>query len=332
MIRIRRYVPADKELWNGFVADSKNATFLFFREYMDYHADRFRDHSLLFFDEKERLVALLPGNETTEPVAEKTGAEQRVYYSHQGLTYGGFLLSLHSRMAEVMQLFGALLDYLKGEGFAALYYKRIPTIYHRYPAQEDGYALWRCGAQMTTCLISSTVLLEENRIQAVAANNFYYCRKAKNSGYCLCCDALLSDFWPIMVENLRTRYGVAPVHTLDEMQLLQSCFPDNIRCFLAIHDDADGTMQAVAGAVVYEAAPVVHVQYGHATPEGKKNKVLDFLYLSLIEHYAQDSRFRYFDFGTSNEDGGRFLNEGLIANKEGFGGRGVVYETYKLTI
>lgn len=331
MIRIRRYAPADKELWNGFVADSKNATFLFFREYMDYHADRFRDHSLLFFDEKERLVALLPGNETTEPVAEKAGAEQRVYYSHQGLTYGGFLLSLHSRMAEVMQLFGALLDYLKGEGFAALYYKRIPMIYHRYPAQEEGYALWRCGAQMTTCLISSTVLLEESRIQTTEARRYQRCRSVKAAGYRMIQDAALEEFWPMEVLNLQLRYGAVPVHTLEEMTLLQGRFPDKIRCFHASHEE-DGIPVPEAGAVIYEAPPVAHVQYGAATSRGKKERVLEFLYLSLIEHYAQDSRFRYFDFGTSNEDGGRFLNEGLISQKEGFGGRGVVYETYKLTI
>ena len=331
MIRIRRYAPADKALWNAFVAGSKNATFLFFREYMDYHADRFRDHSLLFFDEKERLVALLPGNEATEPVAEKAGAEQRVYYSHQGLTYGGFLLSLHSRMAEVMQLFGALLDYLKGEGFAALYYKRIPTIYHRYPAQEDGYALWRYGAQMCACFISSTVPLCKERIQATEIRRYQYYRKVENSGYRLCCDAPLSDFWPMLIGNLRTVHHVAPVHTLDEMQLLQSRFPDNIRCFL-VYGESGGAEQLVAGTVIYEMPPVVHVQYIAATLRGKEDKVHNFLFLSLLERYAQDSRFRYFDFGTSNEDGGRFLNEGLIAQKEGFGGRGVVYETYKLTI
>ena len=331
MIRIRRYAPADKALWNAFVAGSKNATFLFFREYMDYHADRFRDHSLLFFDEKERLVALLPGNEATEPVAEKAGAEQRVYYSHQGLTYGGFLLSLHSRMAEVMQLFGALLDYLKGEGFAALYYKRIPTIYHRYPAQEDGYALWRYGAQMCAWFISSTVPLCKERIQATEIRRYQYCRKVENSGYRLCCDAPLSDFWPMLIGNLRTVHHVAPVHTLDEMQLLQSRFPDNIRCFL-VYGESGGAEQLVAGTVIYEMPPVVHVQYIAATLRGKEDKVHNFLFLSLLERYAQDSRFRYFDFGTSNEDGGRFLNEGLIAQKEGFGGRGVVYETYKLTI
>ena len=144
-------------------------------------------------------------------------------------------------------------------------------------------------------------------------------------------DAALEEFWPMEVLNLQLRYGAVPVHTLEEMTLLQGRFPDKIRCFHASHEE-DGIPVPEAGAVIYEAPPVAHVQYGAATSRGKKERVLEFLYLSLIEHYAQDSRFRYFDFGTSNEDGGRFLNEGLISQKEGFGGRGVVYETYKLTI
>ena len=38
----------------------------------------------------------------------------------------------------------------------------------------------------------------------------------------------------------------------------------------------------------------------------------------------------YFDFGISTEDEGRTLNEGLIANKESYGARAIVYERYEL--
>jgi hypothetical protein len=39
-----------------------------------------------------------------------------------------------------------------------------------------------------------------------------------------------------------------------------------------------------------------------------------------------------FDFGISTENSGFFLNEGLLFQKESFGGRAIVYETYKLLI
>ena len=61
MFEIIRYTPDRKDEWDRFVAKSKNGTFLFFRDYMDYHADRFRDHSLMFYLD-DNLYALMPAN------------------------------------------------------------------------------------------------------------------------------------------------------------------------------------------------------------------------------------------------------------------------------
>ena len=49
MFRIVRYDATHHDEWNRSVAKARNATFLFYREYMDYHSDRFKDHSLLFY-------------------------------------------------------------------------------------------------------------------------------------------------------------------------------------------------------------------------------------------------------------------------------------------
>ena len=38
---IRRYSPEDADLWNRFVNDSRQGTFLLRRDYMDYHSNRF---------------------------------------------------------------------------------------------------------------------------------------------------------------------------------------------------------------------------------------------------------------------------------------------------
>lgn len=35
---------------------------MFNRDFMEYHADRFEDFSLIFKNEKGKIVALLPGN------------------------------------------------------------------------------------------------------------------------------------------------------------------------------------------------------------------------------------------------------------------------------
>lgn len=323
-MNIVRYTSGLREPWDAFVRDSKNGTFLFERAYMEYHSDRFEDHSLLFYDDKGRLVSLFPANVSSS----SANASGKTLYSHQGLTYGGFVLSERATMELVLLLFDSLLNYMRAQGFGTLIYKQIPSAYHRCPAEEDTYALWRQGAQMVGCNISCTVPLlsqmrpeEERRRRRGRA-------KAEELGYTVQTQAPLELFWPIMVRNLQERYNASPVHSLEEMQLLQSRFPRQIRCFLM--RSHDGTPQA--GAVVYETAQTVHVQYGHATQRGKNEGALDLLYLSLIEFYGQNPRFHYFDFGTSNEEGGRILNESLIAQKEGFGGRGIACPIWQITL
>ena len=47
-IMIEKYSPAKKEKWNEFLGRAKNPLFMFHRDYMAYHNDRFTDHSLMF--------------------------------------------------------------------------------------------------------------------------------------------------------------------------------------------------------------------------------------------------------------------------------------------
>ena len=327
---LRRYTSADQVVWDQFIRDSKNGTFLFERGYMDYHSDRFSDHSLLCYGDKGKLLAVLPANEVLTP--------RPVLYSHQGLTYGGFILHRHTHTAEVMQLFDATLLYLHEQGFCEWHYKVMPTLYHRLPAEEDRYALWRNGAQVEACNISCTLDLRADSdmmVNADASRRHRY-RLAQQEGMRLLkggrdlpADEALRRFWPIMEQNMQARYGATPVHTLDEMLLLQRRFPRQIRCYLVV--TADG--QTLAGEVLYVSQQVAHAQYGHCSPEGRQRGALDFLYLSLIQHFTDhEIQIRYFDFGTSNEQQGRILNESLIAQKEGFGGRGVACPTYVLQI
>ena len=45
MLKVIKYTRPLKEEWDAFVDVSKNGTFMLIRDYMDYHADRFIDHS-----------------------------------------------------------------------------------------------------------------------------------------------------------------------------------------------------------------------------------------------------------------------------------------------
>ena len=309
MFEIRRYNATLADEWNTFVAHSKNGTFLFDRRYMDYHSDRFKDHSLLAYLDG-RLYAILPANEDGER-----------WVSHAGLTYGGLIMDEKVTVALTLQLFKELNEYLRTQGFRQVLYKCIPWIYHAMPAEEDLYAIFRtCNARLAARDIGTTIpqdhTIRWERVRRRAA------KRAHEAGVCVRRGQDFAAFWKILDDNLMTRYGVHPVHTLQEIELLHSRFPEDILLYEACLDG-----KTIAGLVLYRHQNVVHAQYSSATPEGKRLGAMDILYEQVI---CKDfSHVRYFDFGRSTENRGLYLNEDLIFQKEGFGGRGLCWDWYE---
>ena len=162
MFDVRRYTKADEERWNDYVANAKNATFLFDRSYMNYHEDRFNDYSLMFCKD-EKPYALLPAHQV-----------HGILYSHLGLTYGGLIMDQQVRTADILVLFEELNQHLRNHGFKRVVYRPTPSVYHLTPAEEDLYALFKvCNAQLVARSISSVIDLthplkwSENRIRGV---------------------------------------------------------------------------------------------------------------------------------------------------------------------
>ncbi len=310
-MEIVRYTTNHHRVWNEFVEDSSNGTFLFLREYMEYHADRFEDYSLLVY-EGNKLVALLPANRVGD-----------IVYSHGGLTYGGLIMNTRNTTAQVVEVMNGIADYLRNEGFVRWIYKPIPHIYHRYPAESDLYALFRLGARAIGCNISSTIPLG-NPIR-MRAGRQEGVKKAKQAGLQVEESTDFVAFWSVLESNLQNRFQVKPVHSLSEIELLHSRFPNHIRLFITKQGD-----EVLAGSVVYDMGHIVHSQYISASPEGKALGALDLLHAHLLGEVFVDRR--WFDFGQSTEDMGRYLNEGLISQKEGFGGRGIVYTIYEIDL
>ena len=309
MFEIVRYSQERAHEWNTFVVRSKNGTFLFDRRYMDYHADRFTDFSLMIYRQGV-LYALLPAN-----------AEGDVLWSHRGLTYGGIVMTDKAMAERIQQLFRELNDYLRDHGFRKVVYKTIPHIYHRVPSEEDWFSLFSiCRAQLVDRSISSTIdLLQPLKWRR---DRKYGVNKAFANGVQVGESNDWAGFWQVLETNLMHKYGAKPVHTLWEIELLHSRFPDDIRLFTA---ERNG--QILGGTVIYLSPMVAHAQYISASPEGKALRVIDALFDYIL--HECDWPVRYFDFGTSNEEDGHILVEPLIYQKEGFGGRAVCYDTYE---
>lgn len=309
MFEIVRYSAAKANEWNQFVAQSKNGTFLFDRRFMDYHADRFRDHSLMIYRDR-RLYALLPANE-------KDG----VLVTHGGLTYGGLVMSRQCSAKGVLDVFTAMNDYLRQQDFHHVIYKAIPWIYHQLPAEEDLYALTSvCNARLTIRDISSAIVAT-HRVK-FAESRRSGLRKAQRAGLTIAESDDVETFWHILNDNLTTKYAVRPVHTADELRLLRSRFPDRIRLWLAYRGQIP-----VGGTLLFLTPQVLHTQYISATPEGKAIGAIDLLFDHLINKVYADCL--YIDFGKSTVSDSADLNEQLIFQKEGFGARAVCYDTYE---
>lgn len=309
MITVKKYTSNDIVVWDAFVDVSKNGTFMLKRGYMDYHSERFEDYSLMFYKDGE-LVALLPST--------LHGAELR---SHGGLTYGGIIVGRKMTVQVMLSVFDALKEYVRKSNIVRLIYKRVPTIYYTYPSDEDLYALFRNGAKLVRRDVASTIYLpdrisfSERRRRGV--------KKSIKNGVVVQESNNYEEYISILSEILSKYHSATPVHTTDEIKLLANRFPENIKLYVA-----DKNNEMLAGVLVYITPNVVHTQYIANSDMGRQCGALDVVMDYLINYCYSEKE--YFDFGISTENEGLFLNEGLISQKQEFGGRAIAYDFYEL--
>jgi len=299
-------------VWNTFVSTAHNATFLFHRDFMEYHQERFQDNSLLIFN-KGSLVALLPAH-----------INDTVLSSHQGLTYGGIITQRPLRMDKSKQLLEVLIEYLQVHGVTQFNWKYLPSIYTLFPNDNFLYLLYQKGATIHRMDTLSVLSLQQNfkiskdRREGVKRGRKHALKIEETDDF--------SAFWnDLLIPNLQRKYQVAPVHSLKEIQYLNSKFPKQIRLFVVCHED-----ELVAGTVIFDTPHVAHSQYIASNVDKNTLGSLDFLHYHLITDVFAHKI--YFDFGTSNEDQGKKINTGLQYWKEGFGSHTLVQHFLTLEI
>lgn len=307
---VKQYQKNDFENWNAFIGQAKNATFLFHRDFMEYHNDRFEDYSLIVLD-GEKWVAVLPANVVGNSV-----------FSHQGLTYGGLVYTEKLKLASVIEIFKSVLLFLNENKIVKLHLKLIPSIYNQKPAEELNYALFLTEAQLirrdTLAVIdfsqqNSLSKLRKRSIQKGISNDFSI--KEVND---------FEEFWDeILIPNLEQKHQAKPVHSLEEITKLKVLFPKNIRQFNVYENGV-----IIAGTTIFESENVAHCQYISGREDKNELGGLDVLFQHLISDIFKHKRF--FDFGISNENQGRKLNNGLSYWKESFGASTIVQDFYEV--
>ncbi|MDC7996136.1 GNAT family N-acetyltransferase [Altibacter sp. HG106] len=308
--QVIRYQPKLSDDWNDFIGTAKNATFLFHRNFMDYHSHRFEDFSLCIY-RKGSLFAVVPAHQ-----------EGHELYSHLGLTYGGMVLQEQAKLFDVWEAVQAMLHFLHNHGITHWSVKLPPTFYHSLPSDELEYILYRAGAELTKKDV--LMVIDYQHQLPFQKNRREGLNKAKRNELTVRVDQNFEGFWnEVLIPNLKRKHEVTPVHSLDEIRLLAHRFPNNIKQVSVYKGD-----ELVAGTTVFLTKTTVHPQYVSGKASKNAYGSLDLAYDFCINHWKEGRR--YFDFNISSENDGKALNTGLIFWKETCGARSFTADNYRI--
>jgi hypothetical protein len=316
MIYAKVFTKALTPDWDAVTRKAVNGHFMFERNFMDYHADRFDDHSLLFYDDRvsddREPIALLP--------AHRKGGD---LISHEGLPFAGLLWTADVRMNAMTECVEALVEHMATHDFSRLFYAPVPAPYKRFHDDEDIYQIERAGAVLAGTKVGCSALIGSN--PGISKNRREIVNRGARRGLRFEKRIALADSYRIISTFLEERFQKRPVHTLAELELLTQRFPEEIRCDGVFHED-----ELVHAMITFHSETCVRAQYTGGTSRGHDLHAQDFAFVSLLE--APEMQGRWFDFGTSMNPETGDLQSKLHWYKETLGGRTSLVRTYMLDL
>jgi hypothetical protein len=305
---VKIYQESDYKHWNAFIDKAKNATFLFHRDFMEYHKDRFQDYSIIVLD-GEKWIAVLPANKVGNEVS-----------SHQGLSYGTLVVQKDIRIEEYLSVIRKIMFHLFQNKIDFISFKLLPRIYNKILSDELDYVSFIMNARVYRSDVYMVIDGEQeykpnrNRKRALKIAKELEIEIQEDNNY--------EGFWnEILIPNLKNRFDVLPVHSLDEITDLAKVFPNNIKLFNAY---VSGVLKA--GVVVFIMENVAHFQYSSGADDRNDTAALDVLFDFIIRKFSNKKQV---SFGSSSEKEGLVLNKGLAYWKESFGATATVQNFLK---
>lgn len=264
---------------------------------MDYHNDRFQDASLMIYN-GEQLIACIPGNQVN-----------RQFYSHQGLTYGGFIFIKHINDELLESVLHKTVAYLQ-QHYLRIEWRWQPEIYNpiHYKVlkiiEEKGFKNYQALHNLHVSL-KEDITISSKKTVGYRNGKFDEMKLVVNNDF--------KTFWDQVLEpQLKARHDAKPVHSLAEIELLGSRFPNAIKQYLVYENE-----EPLAGVTFFVKGTIVKSQYAAATIQGMKKSALDFLYLEATQDF-KDQGMDYIDYGHVNNPDGS-INRGLQRFKEELG-------------
>lgn len=320
-ITVQRYTRADREEWDSFVEGSNNGTMFHLQRFLDYHGEGKWTFHHLMFREAGRLVGVLPGGV----------APNGVFWSPVGASYGS-IVTHNTAFERSLRIVDACLHYLKANGFHHAYLIPPPLIYSRNYEQHIEYAMLYRKADFELHYISHAIHLKrgERFVDHFDATARKSIRKILRDGTLTIRQSDdYETFYDILVEN-KSRHGVKPTHSLDDLHRLRNLMPDKLRLNMVYLGDV-----AIAGSLLFITNPKVvlcfynmlRYEYEHLRP----------VYLIMYEtcRWAVEQGFEWVDIGVSQDtlaSDPMTPSLNLIAFKERFDARGILRSTFHFSL
>jgi hypothetical protein len=296
-IQVQQYLLENAAEWNAFVKQSVNGSFLLDRNFMDYHQERFEDHSLMMYLDGQLMCCI--------PAHVKDG----VFYSHRGLSYAGLMVSA-AAVTNIDKIVDALLEYVKGLAFAKAELQ-LPPISYQFLNKEIAAVLEHKGFTPNRKLHNQSVALDQE-IQVSPKKSTGY-RNGKFEGLRMETTNDFRSFWEeVLTPQLAERYHSKPIHSLAEIELLASRFQKNIIQYNVYREDA-----LLAGITFFIKGNIVKSQYTASSPEGLKTDAVAYIYMEAMKEFKEKG-CSLMDYGTVNEKDGS-VNKGLQRFKKEMG-------------
>ncbi len=302
LFEIVPYHSGFKGQWDELVHKAVNSSLIHYRDYMEYHQDRFEDRSLVIF-QKNRLRAILP-------LEGKDGE----LYSHRGLTFGGLLIDPDVNADELIGMVGQLVHSLARNGIKKLSITEVPSFFWTSPEHLSRW--WHATASLGGLASESRVFYAVPLPSQVRDRGKRWgMRKALTQGLRVSRGQDLGSFWEkVLVPNLAQRHAAKPVHSLVEIESLHQKFPDTIQLWTVGQET-----ELMGGCILFLHHGVAHCQYLSSTPLGRKYRALDLLFAELIDCLSPG--YQFLSLGTAVLHTTDLPDAGLVHWKESWGAK-----------
>lgn len=322
-MEIKTYTDELELEWDNFVQNSRNGTFMQQRKFINYHPlGKFEDCSLMVYNSQSRLIAVIPA-------ALKKESNLPIFSSYPGASHGGIIIQQKFGTAKALEVIPLLINHCRSLGFKSIELKLVPRIYQSWPSDEIDFSLRYHGFSPEITELCTVLPLKEidSEFGYMEENAIRNRKKAINLGVTVKESKDILSYWGILEQNLKKRHNTVPTHTYTEILDLMNRFPEEIKLFSAYYQE-----EMIAGVLVFLLnSRVVNCFYICHNEDFQHLRPLNLVFSHLIT-WGKENDFHYVDWGISTENKGKAVNSGLFNFKEGFGGRGTLRETYRITL